>query len=148
MPPTDLPFDPTDPASYRVWYSDSIRFADLDPLGHVNNNAIGVYFEDARLHLFTEARLYRDGHAKGGQASVVVRLAIDFLKEIDWPNDIRVGSRVTKVGTSSFGYVQGLFVGDTCHATAETVQVLFDPAARTKVALDAGQKERLAALMT
>ena len=47
-----VPFDPRARASYRAWVQIPIRFSDQDLLGHVNNNAIGVYFEHARcVHL-------------------------------------------------------------------------------------------------
>src|SRR3954447_19148774 len=32
---------------YPYWINESVRFADLDPLGHVNNAAISTYFEGA-----------------------------------------------------------------------------------------------------
>ena len=40
---------------YPYWIDESVRFADLDPLGHVNNAAISTYFESARVALFSDA---------------------------------------------------------------------------------------------
>jgi acyl-CoA thioester hydrolase len=40
--------DAMDPASYRFWVTEHIRFADLDLLGHVNNVAFTVYAESCR----------------------------------------------------------------------------------------------------
>lgn len=140
----DIAADLAARASYPQWTEERMRFSDLDPLGHANNNAIGVYFETGRLGLFREAKLH-DG--KPGEATVVAKLSIDFLKELTYPNLLEVGSRVTRIGGSSFAYVQGVFVGDACIATAETVSVLFDLSARRPRKLDDGQKERLSAFL-
>src|SRR3546814_7120223 len=47
-------FDPADPASYSFWTEERLRYADLDPLSHVNNNAIGVFLENGRVYLRSE----------------------------------------------------------------------------------------------
>ena len=119
---TETSFDPTDPASYPHWADERVRYSDTDALGHVNNNAYGVYFETARLHFF------RDSGIKLGRtrAAVVVRITMNFLRELTWPNDVRIGTRMTRLGGKSFTYAQALFVGDRCHATAETVSAMFD----------------------
>jgi acyl-CoA thioester hydrolase len=141
------PFEPTDRAAYRQWTPERVRFADLDPLGHVNNNAFGVYFETARLGFFDAARLHEEANRGGArnEATVVVRVAIDFRAELGYPADLDIGTRLTRMGKSSFTYVQGLFVGDTCHATCETISVLFDLMTRGTKPLSAAQRARLAA---
>src|SRR6185312_12888906 len=50
-----------DPSFYRHWIEDRVRFADLDPLGHCNNAAIGGFFESSRVALFADA-----GYSAGG----------------------------------------------------------------------------------
>lgn len=136
------PFDPADRASYRHWTEETVRFADLDPLGHANNNAVGVYFETARVTFLREIGLL-DG--ADGQGTVVVRLAIDFRAELTFPNRLAIGTRLIRLGTSSFAYRQGLFVGDRCIATAETVSVLFNLGTRRADPLTGRQRSRLAA---
>src|SRR3546814_10515686 len=110
-------FDPADRASYRHWSEERMRCSDLDVLGHANNNAIGVYFETARLEFFRQVRLH-DGAEN--QATVVARLAIDFLAELTFPNRLEIGTRPVRLGNSSFTYRQGIFVAERCIATAET----------------------------
>ena len=53
-----------DPSFYRHWIEDRVRFADLDPLGHCNNAAIGGFFESSRVALFADA-----GYSAGGGGS-------------------------------------------------------------------------------
>lgn len=143
-------FDPADPAAYRQWTGERVRFSDLDPLGHVNNNAFGVYFETARLGFFEAVRLHQEANAGTGvesrrEATVVARLTIDFLAELGYPADLRVGTRLSRLGRSSFAYRQGLFSGDRCFATAETISVLFDLRDRKPKPLSPAQRERLTA---
>lgn len=131
-------------APYPHWCREQTRFADLDPLGHVNNNAIGVYFETGRLEFFNAAALL-DGMRD--TATVVVRFTIDFHRELTHPATLDIGTRLVRVGSSSFTYSQAIFHGDVCISTAETVSVLFDLKARTGKALTDGQKERLTAFL-
>ena len=51
----DIPsYDLTDRGTYATWTADSVRYADLDPNGHVNNGAVNQYFEDGRVHFRSE----------------------------------------------------------------------------------------------
>ncbi|HET8728516.1 MAG TPA: thioesterase family protein [Alphaproteobacteria bacterium] len=139
-----MTFDPADRASYRHWTEERVRFADLDPLGHANNNAIGVYFETARLAFFRDLQLHEGIE---DQATVVARLAIDFRAELTFPNRLEVGTRPVRLGNSSFTYVQGLFAGAACVATAETVSVLFNLKTRRSDRLTDAQRNRLSAYL-
>ncbi|MEO1224936.1 MAG: thioesterase family protein [Pseudomonadota bacterium] len=131
--PMTAEFDPIDPASYPLWSAETVRYSDQDPLGHVNNNAYGIYFETARLDFFQAADLRHGTMADA--AGVVRRLDMEFLRELTWPSDLRIGTRLVGLGKSSFSYRQGLFVGDVCHALAFTVSVGFDLKTRSKVVL-------------
>jgi acyl-CoA thioester hydrolase len=61
---------------------------------------------------------------------VVARLEIDYRAELFYPGQIDIGTRVLSIGRTSFRVGQGIFKGDTCAATAETVLVLMDDATR------------------
>lgn len=136
--------DPTDPARYRHWAEEQVRFADLDPLGHVNNNAVGVYFESGRVAFYRATRLHE---GTPDRRPVVRRIVIEFLAELHFPAALRVGTRPVRIGRSSITFRQGLFTAGRCVATAETVSVMFDLAARRPVSLSDAQRAALAALM-
>ena len=122
-------FDPKDPASYTHWANETVRFSDLDLLGHVNNNATSTYFETARIGYFAETGLYDPtaGLQQAGQtATVIVRMCIDYLAEILYPATLRIGTRTLKLGTTSFRYRQGMFWDGRCVAVAETTNVVID----------------------
>lgn len=122
--------DCLDASSYRHWIEDRVRFADLDPLGHCNNAAIGGFFESSRIALFADA-----GHQiSGGALSIpIVRVEIDFRREILYGARVRVGARVLRIGRTSFTLAGAVFDSNHCAATAQVVAVLLDLAKRRPV---------------
>ena len=134
---SELPRDPvapdlTDPSIFPFWSDEHVRFADLDPLGHVNNNAIGVYFENSRVAL--NRRYRRPAHAPE-PLIVLGRLEIDYRAEIHYPNDLRVGIGILRIGRTSWTSGSGLFLGDRCCATSVAVAVQIDPESRRPLPL-------------
>ena len=106
---------------------DTIRYADTDRQGHVNNAAFATFCETGRVaFLYDPERPF----APPGSAFVIVRLLVEFHAELTWPGQVEIGSRVTAIGRSSMTFAQGLFQNRTCAATAETVIVLMDEATR------------------
>jgi acyl-CoA thioester hydrolase len=105
---------------YRYWVEEEVRFHDLDAYSHVNNNVIGIYFETARM------RNLEDLHPHGWKTDahfVLLKNSITFLNELNYPNHIRIGQRVVKIGTSSMTSAGGIFLGEKCIAVCETVSV-------------------------
>ncbi|WP_119679986.1 acyl-CoA thioesterase [Indioceanicola profundi] len=119
----------TDPALYRHWSDEHVRFNDLDPLGHANNNAIGVYFESGRV-AFHDAIGLRDNL---DHQFVAARIVIEYKAEIHRPNRLRIGTGVLRIGRTSWTLGSALFIGDRCMATSECVLVLIDTQTRRPV---------------
>ena len=65
-----------------------------------------------------------------GTSFVLARISIDFLGEMHWPGEVEIGTAVSRVGNSSIGLDQALFVDGRCVATAENTLVLLDKATR------------------
>lgn len=126
----DNPVDLTIRASFNHWTSVTIRFSDQDPLGHVNNVAVGAYVEASRTILIHDA-LLPDKYPDLNFA--LVHLEIDYRAEFRYPGIVDVGGRINRLGTKSFATSYGLFVGDLCVATAGSVNVFFDTAKRAGV---------------
>ncbi len=132
------PIDLTKRETFRLFTPVTIRFSDTDMLGHVNNVATAAYFEAGRCELFYKL-MNESGLAKRGSGTenidfVLARVAIDFRREFFYPGTVEVGSRFTRVGNKSITSGYGLFIGDTCHATAEAVNVFFNLDTRKPVA--------------
>jgi acyl-CoA thioester hydrolase len=123
-------------ADFLFWTQENVRFADLDVLGHVNNNAYGVYFEQGRVEFYRHLGLRQDLTI----FSVIVRLEIDFRAEVHYPATVRIGLKFSELGNSSFTMVCGMFVDGKCVATGRGVHVRIDKETRRPVAL--GLEER------
>jgi acyl-CoA thioester hydrolase len=124
--------DLADPSAYHHWVEDHVRFADLDPLGHCNHAVISGFFESSRVALFREAGLPL---LHGGMSVSVVRLVLEFKRELVLGDRVRVGGRVARLGRTSVTLANALFVGERCAATAEVVGVLIDLAKRSPAEL-------------
>jgi len=120
------PYDLKDRGTYATWTSDSVRYADLDPNGHVNNGAVNQYFEDGRVHFRSERMKFLGDALFTGFA--VGRFTATYHAALTYPATVDIGTVVTRIGTSSFDLAQGVFNGDVCIATAQVAQVYFDPA--------------------
>ena len=139
--------DLADRGSYRFWGRDVLRFADLDPNGHVNNIAYAVFCENGRVE-FRESHNPKMETGPGmetgaGTDFVIVRFAIDYIAELNYPGTIDIGTRVLGVGRSSYRLGQGLFDGDKCVATAESVIVCIDPESQRARPIPDGLRQSL-----
>ncbi|HYD67492.1 thioesterase family protein [Azospirillum sp.] len=115
--------DLTDPAGYRFWVEERIRFSDLDVLGHVNNNAFGVLFEQGRVGLVEACEAF---HPDLPWTTVLARSVVDYRAEIRYPATVRIGVRLLRLGNTSYTLGAAIFTGDTCSATQEAVCVIVD----------------------
>lgn len=128
-------------ATFAFWTSEKIRFQDVDRFDHVNNVTFAVYAESGRVEFVgqvTPAAVLGDG-----PYWVIAELTLRFLEQAHYPGEIRIGSAVLALGRSSVTLGQGLFEGDRCVATAQSVVVLFDPDSGRSVALPAAARAAL-----
>jgi len=132
-------FDPTDPGSYSFWAEENVRFADLDMLGHVNNKAYATFFETARVGFMIECGL-SDGTRVG---VAMVRLEIDYRKEIRFPATLRLGVRLLRLGNSSLTLACAIFTDDVCASTSQSTAVRFDTTTRGSKPFSAAEREAL-----
>ena len=107
--------------------SDTIRFGDLDPQGHVNNTVFATYFETGRVMLLREPGNLLN---PPGATSVLARLDISFLREMHWPGTVEIGTGITRIGRSSYSFLQAVFHEGQCAATADATMVMIDRATR------------------
>jgi acyl-CoA thioester hydrolase len=117
---------------YRL--TDNVRFADLDPNGHVNNAVYATYFETGRVTLVKD---HNFGLTPDGLAWILVRLDIHFRAELHWPGSIEMGLGVAKFGRTSMTFDQVVFSQGACVASAVAVTVLIEEATRRPTPLTA-----------
>jgi acyl-CoA thioester hydrolase len=109
--------------NYPYRLTDNVRFADLDPNGHVNNAVYATYFETGRVTLVKDRR---SGLWPDGLAWMLVRLDIHFRAELRWPGSIELGLGVARLGRTSTIFEQVVFSEGRCVASAQSVTVLID----------------------
>ena len=138
---------PTAPAlsAYPLRTFEKLRYADTDRQGHINNAIFSTMLETGRVEILyaPDDPMYDDGCA-----FVIASLHLDFLGEINWPGKVDIGSRVTKIGKSSFTLEQALFQQDKCAATAQTVIVQMSESTRRAHPLSSKTIFRLGAWMS
>ncbi|WP_157219663.1 acyl-CoA thioesterase [Flavisphingomonas formosensis] len=127
---------------FPVRTSMKLRYSDTDRQGHVNNTVFVTLLEAGRVDLFYDPAAPM---ADPGTSFVIVRLELDYRKEMHWPGEIGIGTRVLSVGRSSFRIEQALFQGDACVATSESVLVLMDDMTRKSTPLSPTTVARLEA---
>ena len=117
-----------------------LRFNDTDRLGHVNNAVFAVMLEQGRSELAVEAGLPIESD---GMALVIVRLELEFLREMAWPGAVTVETEVARLGNRSFTLRQRLVsAGELC-ARAVTVLVVMDRVARRALPLEEAWRDSL-----
>lgn len=99
-----------------------VRFADLDPLGHVNNVAFGYFYEEGRAAL-NRAAFPPELRRAHDMRIVIADLHIAFLAEAFYPGEIIVGTGVSRIGASSYTTASAIFQNGACLGTCDTVMV-------------------------
>ena len=110
-------------ATYSHWTPVSLRFRDLDLLGHVNNIALAGLLEDARVALELPVQPLVPNY---NPVMVLVELRIQFLEETHYEDRITIGTAVERIGRTTVSIGQGVFADDRCLAIARASEVLID----------------------
>jgi acyl-CoA thioester hydrolase len=109
------------PDAFRAWVEIPARNRDTDQFGHVNHAAMASLFEEGRIALVFAPEIHAETAAA---ALLIVKLTMNFHRELKAPSLVRVGSIVTRIGSSSLNIRQALFVDEVCFASAEAICVL------------------------
>jgi acyl-CoA thioester hydrolase len=108
---------------YPFAHEETVRFNELDSMGHVNNAVFLTYLEQARLAWFGPVA---EGEAMQLDDVILARTEIDFRSPLVFGETVSIGVRPSRVGTKSFELEYELRVGDRLVAEARSVIVGFD----------------------
>ena len=102
------------------------RYADVDPLWHINNVAIAQYYEEARVS--ASRRIMGDLRipTSEGLRLLLARQTIDYLREAAYPGQLTVGVGVLRIGNSSYSLGMAMFQGELCVSVSDAVLVVAD----------------------
>jgi acyl-CoA thioester hydrolase len=121
----------------------SVRFKDIDALGHVNNAVIITYFEEGRKAFFLDH--FDDGDPNAFNF-ILARMECDFLEPVRLAHTPLVKLWVSAIGQTSFGFVYKLVDSQntsTIFARGRSVQVCYDYTHRAKTAVPAMMRQIL-----
>jgi acyl-CoA thioester hydrolase len=119
-------------------HRETVRFRDVDSMGHVNNAVFLTYLEEARI-----AYLLPFGAEVGNM--ILARVEIDFRAPLRVGDEIEIGVRAARVGEKSFELEYEVRSGNTIAAEAKTVIVSFDYETGRSVEVPQAWREALAA---
>ncbi|MBD8505756.1 acyl-CoA thioesterase [Hoyosella sp. G463] len=121
--------------TYPVLWPIETRWADNDHYGHVNNVTYYAYFDTA-----VNAWLMRETGCDIrtiGAIGIVAETSCTYVRELSFPDSLRVGLSVSRLGNRSITYGLAIFRadGDTLElaATGRFVHVYIDAIARAPV---------------
>lgn len=104
-------------------HEETVRFSDLDGMGHVNNAVFLTYLEQARLAWFGS---FGDEESMPLTDVILARTEVDFRSPLVFGETVSIGVRPSRLGTKSFELEYELWVGDRLAAEARSVLVGYD----------------------
>jgi acyl-CoA thioester hydrolase len=131
--------------SYLYWDDLQTRWNDNDVYGHMNN-VIHYSMMDTLVNMW----LIREA-GFDPRTSQVIGLCVasncSYKAESAFPDVIRVGLRIGKLGRSSVRYELGLFKGDTLIAEGEFTHVFVDRETRRPVEIGSPMRDAMEKLV-
>jgi len=119
-------------------HEETVRFRDLDSLGHMNNAVYATFLEQARIAFLGPL----GAHVTG---MILARLEIDFRAQVSFGDTVEIEVVTGRIGTKSFELAYTMRVRETVVAEAKTVLVAYDYRSERSIEIPDEWKERLAA---
>ncbi len=111
-----------------------LQWGDQDAYGHVNNVVYLRWCESARVAYLERIGMWVDS-SPNGLATILANVSCDYRRPLTYPDTVRIGARVTKIGNSSFRMEHAIY--------SETQQVIAAEAHSTIVVLDYATKRTI-----
>lgn len=121
----------------------TIRFRDIDAMGHVNNALFLTYFEEGRKAFLREVFGIID---PAQYPFILARISCDYLKPINLGDSIALHVWVSDIGSKSFTFVYELFDPEnpsSVYAKGMSVMVYYDYDAKKTMPIPDGFKKKL-----
>lgn len=131
---------------FRIWRKVTTRWADNDAYGHVNNTVYYEWFDSAVNAWMVEQGMLDIVH--GDPIGLVVETRCTYFAPLAFPQEVEVGLRVGRLGSSSIRYRIGIFAAEQESAAAqgEFVHVVVDRASRRPVEIPDAWRRALEAI--
>ncbi len=112
---------------FPAWLELPVRFRDLDPLNHVNNALFSTFYEEARIEFIRGVPSFAR-QLKNGYSFVLANIIIDFIRPLEYPANILIGTGIKRPGNTSISSFQAIFTKEEKKlvSVAEASGVWFD----------------------
>ncbi len=94
---------------FTSWWPVTVRWGDMDALGHVNNTLYLQYVESARIGYFEGIGWSMERFAAEGRAPMIVSQTFHYRRQVTYPADLEVGVRCGEIRQRSFILEYGVF---------------------------------------
>lgn len=99
------------------------RISETDALGHINNNVLSVWFDEARVPIY---KIFTPDLSREKWRLIMARTEINFKDQIFLGAAVGIESNITKIGTSSFDVMQTAYQKGKVCATCQVTWIHFD----------------------
>ena len=91
---------PTPPEGYRYYTPMTVRYGDMDTLGHVNNAKYLTYLEQARVSYFRDLPLWNG--SLDGAGCILAKVVIDYRLPLTMDDGtVDIWTRISRLGNKS-----------------------------------------------
>ncbi len=121
-------------ADFPVVIDWPVQWGDMDAFQHVNNTVFFRWFESARIAYTTRLGL-KALKVQENIGPILAAIACDYRRPVTFPDTVVIGSRVTRIGRSSFDMEHALVsvAQGAIAAESRSTIVVFDYNANTPV---------------
>jgi acyl-CoA thioester hydrolase len=110
--------------NYALCFEHRTLYADMDAFRHLNNGAIGRFFEEGRADL--NIKIFGPEamtNPPDGLQLLFASVHIDFIRQAHYPGVVEIATAVNRVGNSSWAVFQAGFQDGECFALTEAAMV-------------------------
>lgn len=120
------------------------RFSETDVLGHINNTALPVWFEAARVPIF---KIFTPDLDPKQWKLIVAKVEVTFKGELFYGQEVEIKTAIERIGSSSFVILQQAWQHGACCAEGKTVMVRYNFANKSSQPLSEEEKQQLTAFL-
>jgi acyl-CoA thioester hydrolase len=124
-----------------------VLWGDQDLFGHVNNTVHFRWFESARVRYWDDTGI-RQQMAQDSVGPILAFASCDYRRQLDYPDTVDVGARVTRLGRTSMTMQYQLFSRklEAIAAEGDSVVVVFDYAQQKPVPISQALRDLIASI--
>jgi acyl-CoA thioester hydrolase len=132
---------------YPIVLTLPILWGDQDAFGHVNNVVYFRWCESARVAYLDDTGL-QDLMTKDNLNPILASIKCDYLKQLNFPDTVRIGARITRIGNKSVSMEHAIYSEalQTVAAKADSVVVIFDYEKQASCAVPPEVREKISVI--